>query len=217
MFVEDLAQPELTDDDFHHLSRVLRLRDTDPLTLSDARGNWRSGTFSQTPIVTSEVHSVARPAPALTVAFALVKGTRPEWTVQKLAELGIDHIMLLHTSRCVVRWDKAKVQKQIIRLQSVARSAAMQSRQCFVPSVGGVATLGDFVPGAQVGIATLGGAAPGAQLSTLLIGPEGGWDSHELDQGFAQVGLGATVLRAETAAIVAGVKLVQRRFDSHAQ
>jgi 16S rRNA (uracil1498-N3)-methyltransferase len=217
VFVEDLAQPELISDDFHHLSRVLRLRDADPLTLSDARGNWCTGSFSETPTVTSELRSVVRPTPELTVAFALVKGTRPEWTVQKLAELGIDHIMLLHTSRCVVRWDEAKVQKQITRLQSVARSAAMQSRQCFVPSVGGVAALADFTPGDRVGVAALGGSTPEPQLTTLLIGPEGGWATHELDQGFAQVGLGATVLRAETAAIVAGARLVQTRFDSHAQ
>jgi 16S rRNA U1498 N3-methylase RsmE len=36
------------------------------------------------------------------------------------------------------------------------------------------------------------------------VGPEGGWDEEELACFGAAVGLGPTVLRAETAAIVVG-------------
>ena len=41
-----------------------------------------------------------------------------------------------------------------------------------------------------------------------VIGPEGGWDSEELEafraKGFARVRLGSHIMRAETAALVAG-------------
>jgi RsmE family RNA methyltransferase len=45
----------------------------------------------------------------------------------------------------------------------------------------------------------------------LLIGPEGGWSASELVAAPATVGLGPTVLRAETAAVAAGALLVALR------
>jgi RsmE family RNA methyltransferase len=41
----------------------------------------------------------------------------------------------------------------------------------------------------------------------VLIGPEGGWSDQERTAGLARMTLGPTVLRAETAAIVAGTIL----------
>ena len=38
-------------------------------------------------------------------ACAIPKQDRPEWIVQKLTELGVDRIVLLHAERSVVRWD----------------------------------------------------------------------------------------------------------------
>jgi RsmE family RNA methyltransferase len=45
----------------------------------------------------------------------------------------------------------------------------------------------------------------------VLIGPEGGWSEAERSLARATVGLGTTVLRAETAAIAAGVLLAAAR------
>ena len=45
VFVGSLAAPELDPDDAHHLVRVLRLRDGEPITASDGRGGWRSCTL----------------------------------------------------------------------------------------------------------------------------------------------------------------------------
>ena len=44
----------------------------------------------------------------------------------------------------------------------------------------------------------------------LLVGPEGGWTPEELRER-RRINLGSTILRAETAAIVAGVLLVALR------
>jgi 16S rRNA (uracil1498-N3)-methyltransferase len=50
-----------------------------------------------------------------------------------------------------------------------------------------------------------------------LIGPEGGWTDEELSaaqqQGFALVGLGSTILRAETAAVV-GTALIRYELEN---
>jgi 16S rRNA (uracil1498-N3)-methyltransferase len=48
----------------------------------------------------------------------------------------------------------------------------------------------------------------------VLVGPEGGWSEAELQLAAGDgrvVGLGTTVLRAETAAVAAGVLLTARR------
>jgi len=45
----------------------------------------------------------------------------------------------------------------------------------------------------------------------VAIGPEGGWDESELQMAPRRVGLGPTILRAETAALVAAVLLVSGR------
>ena len=43
--------------------------------------------------------------PEVTVAFAPVKGDRPEWVVQKLVEIGVDRIVVLRSARSVVVWE----------------------------------------------------------------------------------------------------------------
>jgi 16S rRNA U1498 N3-methylase RsmE len=41
----------------------------------------------------------------------------------------------------------------------------------------------------------------------VAVGPEGGWDDDELERFRLGLGLGPTVLRAETAAVAAGAVL----------
>ena len=103
VFVDVLDAVELSKDDTHHLFRVLRLRDGESVTVSDGRGSWRSSVVSASTLaVTSDV--VVEPAElAFTIATAIPKGDRAEWMVQKLTELGVSEIMLLHCERSVVQ------------------------------------------------------------------------------------------------------------------
>src|SRR3954451_7224578 len=136
-FVVDLDGPELDDGDVHHLERVLRLRAGEAVTVSDGRGRWRACRFGAGAVleVDGPIVSTPRPDPALTMCFALVKGERPEWVVQKLTEVGIDRIVPFVAERSVVRWDEAKAARQHARLVHVAREASMQSRRVRLPVV----------------------------------------------------------------------------------
>ena len=207
VFVGDVEAPELASDDRHHLDRVLRLRAGDPLTISDGRGRWRQARFGPEVEPTGPVAVDHQPAPTLTVAFALVKGERPELVVQKLTELGMDRIVPFAAERSVVRWDPAKADKQLERLRRVAREAAMQSRRSWLPQVDGLASFDDVLalPGAVA--ADRSGTPLTLDTPTVLIGPEGGWAPGERGRFRATVGLGAQVLRAETAALAAGTLL----------
>ncbi len=212
VFVADLSIPALGDDDRHHLGRVLRLRDGDDLTLGDGAGSWCRAVYrvGGDPEPVGEVATVSLPDPAVAVGFALIKGGRPEMVVQKLAELGVDRIIPLSAARSVVRWDEMKASTQVERFRRVAREAAMQSRRAWLPTVEEMAPAIDVQPEAGLALAEPGGDPIDSSVRVLLVGPEGGWTDEELI-GHTTVGLGPTILRAETAAISAGTLLTALR------
>ena len=155
-----------------------------------------------------------RAEPSLTVAFAPVKGERPEWVVQKLTELGIDRIVPLLSERSVVRWTGTRGKATVERLRRVAREASAQCRRVWLPEVSDTvsfADLGDLGGPGEVVLAQLSGDRPTVSQRVVAVGPEGGWSSGELASGLPTVGFGLSVLRAETAAVTAGALLASLR------
>lgn len=208
----DLA---LADEDRHHLDRVLRLRPGEVVTASDGRGHWCSCRYAGTGrlAVDGPISFIEPAAPAITIGFALTKGERPEWVVQKLTEVGVDRIVPFVGSRSVVRWDGERADHHVERLRAVGRGAAMQSRRVWLPEVGDVTTFAHLaaVSGAEASVAQPGGGALSLAHPTVLIGPEGGFSDDEVASGLPAVDLGPLVLRAETAALFAGILLCALR------
>lgn len=208
VLVDDVGAPALSEHDEHHVFRVLRVRDGDTVTVTDGRGCWRICEADGGALVPSDdVRYVPRRAPLLTVAFAIPKQDRPEWIVQKLTELGIDRIVPLHAERSVVRWNEERAARHVAKLRRVAAEALQQSRGVWLPEVAEPVEAITLLPGAAA--AEPGGAPIGPDVSTVAIGPEGGWSPNELAVAGSTVSIGSTVLRVETAALVAGTHLVQ--------
>jgi 16S rRNA (uracil1498-N3)-methyltransferase len=226
VFVDDPGHPVLSQADAHHLTAVLRLRDGEIVVAGDGAGRWAicrmetgrtetgrtdAGRTQTGPTLApvGPVELTARVEPAVTVAFAPVKGDRPEWVVQKLTELGVDRIVPILTARSVVRWEGARAAKSVERLRRVAREAAAQCRRAWWPEIAAVTTLGSLaaLTGTPTTLACRGGGPPDLGRPVVAIGPEGGWDEAELEAGFDTVGLGGNILRAETAAVAAGTLL----------
>jgi 16S rRNA (uracil1498-N3)-methyltransferase len=214
VFVDQLDSPTLGDDDQHHLGRVLRLRDGESVTASNGRGQWRACVWRNGALeVAGEVVASAPPSVRCAVAFTPVKGDRNEWAVQKLTEIGIDEIVILApTQHSVVRWSDAD--KQLRKLRVVAREAAMQSRRVWLPSIVGLLALHEVCAGDGAAVADPDGVALHAGVSLVVVGPEGGFAEDELPAGVPRVQLGDTILRAETATLVAATLLVARRASS---
>src|SRR3954447_6567975 len=126
VFVADVERPDLEGSDRHHLERVLRLRPGDLLTVADGAGRWRHVRFGATLEPDGPIEFDDRPAPEISIAFALVKGGRPELVVQKLTELGVARIVPFVAARSVVQWDGDKADRNAARLATVAREAGMQ-------------------------------------------------------------------------------------------
>lgn len=225
VFVDDPAAPVLAEADAHHLGRVLRLRAGEEVIVSDGRGRWARTTWREGGSLelvrdapgaggTGAVESEQRAAPALTVAFAPVKGERPEWVVQKLTELGIDRIVPLLSERSVVRWSGARGRASVEKLRRVAREAAAQCRRVWLPEISDTvrfSELRDLGGDGEVVLAQLSGRRPTARQHVVAVGPEGGWSTDELASGLPTVGFGLSVLRAETAAVTAGALLASLR------
>ncbi len=213
----DAPSPTLSDADRHHLERVLRLRTGQTVIASDGAGRWRACRWSPNGRLEATGPVVVDPAPvpAVVVGFAVLQGDRSDLAVQKLTELGVDRLLPFVAERSVVRWDPGseRALRQVERWRRIAREAAMQSRRARLPAVEEVQSLPQLRanlaagPAQAVVLAEPGGECPGLDRPVVLVGPEGGWAPAELAPGTRTVDLGPSVLRAETAAIAAGVLL----------
>ncbi len=227
VFVADISAPQLNDDDQHHLARVLRLRDGEMVSASDGRGAWRSCEWRDGALhAAGEVRREQTPSHRVAVAFVPVKGDRPEWAVQKLTEIGVDDIIVLApTRRAVVRWGDASPSndnKHMRKLAKVAREAAMQSRRVWLPTITGPVSLAEVCARAGAAVADPSGVlltattthsagSASSAPSLVIIGPEGGFDDDEIPSSVPRVSLGDTILRAETATLVAATLLADMR------
>lgn len=201
----------LDSDTEHHLSRVLRLRAGEHVSVSDGAGRWRlavvadsGGGVQLEPV--SAVVEAARTRPLLTIATAIPKGDRVDWLVQKAVEIGVDTVQFLHAERSAVRWKPERAAKQVERLNRIALEAARQSRRVWLPEVRSPVSASEVL--ATSVVAEPGGRSVVADDSFVSIGPEGGWSPEELEVAVDQVQLGPNVLRTETAVLVAATLCV---------
>jgi 16S rRNA (uracil1498-N3)-methyltransferase len=141
----------------------------------------------------------------------VLKGERPELVVQKLTELGLDRVVPMTTSRVVAQWEGERARRHVERLRRVSREAAMQARRAWLPEVDRVRSFGEVATWSGAALADRDGGPVTLDRPLVLVGPEGGWSPEEASAGLPAVALGPHVLRAETAAIVAGALLAARR------
>lgn len=211
VFVDSLSAPKLEPADDHHLRRVLRIRPSDLVTVSDGAGAWVTARLEADGLQLDS-DAVSEPRPARSVVLsAIPKGERVEWMVQKLTELGVTAIGFVDCARSVVRWDPERATRQLVRVRRIAREAAMQSRRVWLPEVDHVGSFVDATKRACAALADPDGARRiDADVDTIVIGPEGGFTPDELAIVAKRVALSANVLRIETAAVAAAVMLTLR-------
>ncbi|MFM7745932.1 MAG: 16S rRNA (uracil(1498)-N(3))-methyltransferase, partial [Actinomycetota bacterium] len=85
---------------------------------------------------------------------------------------------------------------------------ACRADACTCPAVHLGIPLVDVIALSGAGVADPDGVAPSAEHRLLIVGPEGGFDTDEIPPSITRINIGPAVLRAETAALVAGARLV---------
>jgi len=188
----------------HHLRRVLRLRDGDAVSVTDGEGRWCLSVAivdGNSLRLEATAPVVIEPAPTrtITIAAAIPKGDRLDWMVQKVTELGVDRLILLHAEHSVVRWKPDRVEHQLARLQRIADEALRQSRRVQRMTVDAPVAATDVL--ARFVVAEPGGRTIRGGDTAVAVGPEGGWSASELAVCRDRIDLGPTILRTETAAV----------------
>ena len=214
-----------------HVSRVLRLRAQDPVTLFNGSGAEFAGTVlaskgGTVSVTVGEARDPVRESPLRTVlAQGVSRGERMDLTVQKATELGVSQILPVLTERSVVRLDAQQTARKLNHWRKIAIAACEQCGRNTVPDIAAPVSLKEMLrtdlkaatnlllsPEATLRIAEL--PRPSGAV-TVLIGPEGGLSDDEQESvraaGFVAVRLGPRVLRTETAAL-AVLTLLQREF-----
>lgn len=227
IFVDiELAQDAtvtLPDAAYRHLVVVLRRIKGDSVTLFNGHGGEYTAVLDTVKRngVTARVtgfSGTSRESPLnITLAQAVSKGERMDYTIQKAVELGVTAIQPLVTDHGVVKLNEERWQRKQEHWQAVAVSACEQSGRTRVPHVSRVIDLRDWLnalPADAVRIVLainanrmLGQLPPSGLPILLAVGPEG--DFSEVEQrlldlaGFQRAWLGPRLLRTETAGVVA--------------
>lgn len=170
--------------------------------------------------------------PQLILVQGLAKAGRDEQAIEACTEIGIDKVIPWQSEYSIVRWNGPKASKGKAKWESVVRAAAKQARRAWIPSVGDAANskaLATWVEAnieaggkvficheeATESLSSIIASDPTsfttASSLTLVVGPEGGMKSEEVDwlqdAGASLVGLGANVLRSSTAGVVGATLL----------
>ena len=212
----------ITGDDAHHISRVLRMKAGDALSLCDGAGNEYDALIaSVSPDAVSCTVGTPRASEAespvrVTLFQCLPKTGKMELIVQKCTELGVFAVVPVQSARCVVVPGK-DYDKKRERYNRVALEAAKQSRRAMIPQVLPLTALKKIdvqsfdlflVAYEDENTVSLKQALRAAALPrtiALLIGPEGGLEEGEVRQlvqaGAVSVSLGKRILRTETAGL----------------
>lgn len=213
----------ITGDDVRHLNKVLRMQPGEVIRISTHEGENYLGEITvidESQVVLNILEEV--PSTELKQRIylfqAIPKGDRMETVIEKAVELGVYEIIPVEMKYCVVKLDDKKKKKRIERYQTIAETAAKQSKRSIIPTVHDVMTYKEAVEYARSCDVNLvpyeckeGMAATTAALSKLseaesisiMIGPEGGFADEEIDMvsDMDIISLGKRILRTDTAAI----------------
>ena len=204
----------------HHLLKVLRARNGQPLTLFNGDGAaYRAilvGVSSGAALleVVERCPQVTRSPLAIQVFLPLIRGERWDWSLQKAVELGVQRIQPVACRHGLVQLSEARGEKRLARWRDMVIAACEQSGATTIPELAPPLALEaawNAVRGTPLVLDPEGGARfvsigghPGPEI-TLLSGPEGGLGPEEVAaaqaHGFRSLRMGPRILRAETAAI----------------
>jgi len=209
-------------DEAHHALHVLRLKVGDAVEVFDGAGLAAGAVVAaarrgEVQIEVQTVRVIQREGPVVHLAFAVPKGKRLDWLLEKATELGAASLTPLRLARSIAGADELS-EHQLVRWRAHCISAAKQSGLCMLPSIRPAASLDEYLAFCKGKVSLVGHAGNGAMTiwralsdsdpsgeTCILVGPEGGLTEAELkaciDAGSQAVKLGASVLRTETAAL----------------
>lgn len=222
------SEIEILGADVNHICNVLRMKPGEVILVSDSQGMEytceitrldREHVIAQIMDVQNQSHELPV---EITLYQGLPKADKLELIIQKAVELGAVRIVPVSMRRSIVKLDSKKEEAKQKRWNSIAQSAAKQSKRSIIPKVSKVLTYAqawqeaielDYVlvpyelaEGMEGTRQVLSRLRPNTKIG-IFIGPEGGFDESEIElareQGAKIISLGRRILRTETAGMAA--------------
>ena len=207
-------QVRITGDEHRHLL-VARAEVNEIIEIFDGKGKvWTASVDSvgkrETAASVRESRQAPRDSGELILAQAMIRTGAFELALEKAVEIGVTRIIPFTATRSNIATANRRD-----RWLRIVIEAAKQSKRYYLPTLDPPMTFSQVLSIPAASKIMFAERAGGPLKSALtgspvlyLIGPEGGWTDAELtearEQGFRTVSLGATILKAETAAIVGG-------------
>jgi len=202
-----------------HLLRVLRLGPGDRIEIFDGQGRitpveikegGRDRAVLEAVGDTREEPGASQP---ITLATAIPKGDRFDWLIEKTTEIGVTTLIPLITERSVVDPRASKLDRMRKRIIEAAKQCGRSRLMELAPPLTWPALL-TSTSACLTCVSHPGGRAfqdwPSIESGKPLlmaVGPEGGFSDQEIElateKGWHTVSLGSTILRVETAGLVA--------------
>ena len=237
-FVEEPAMGEdsitITGGDVNHIKNVLRMSVGDKICVINGQNNkeyYCEITAVGNDAVDTRICEIRESDQELSNEIVLFQGLpksdKMELIIQKAVELGVHTIVPVSTDRTVVKLDAKKETNKRKRWMSISESAAKQSGRLRIPEVTPVVSYREalemakkmdvrLIPyelaeGMEKTRELMSSIQPGQSVA-VFIGPEGGFESSEIEKameiGAWPITLGKRILRTETAGLVTLAMLV---------
>ena len=214
----------VTGDDMHHLVRVVRIKKGEIIRVSTASGNNYLCSVSdildkELLVDVNEQVNSTELSNKIYLFQAIPKGDKMETIIEKTVELGVYEIIPVQMKNCIVKLDDKKKKNKLSRYQTVALTAAKQSKRSIVPAIHDVLSFKEAMEyaanldllllpyesknGMKDTYDVINGLQKGQSVG-IFIGPEGGFDESEIElvkDKCKLISLGRRILRTETAAI----------------
>ena len=227
---DGILRGTISESDYAHITKVLRLGSGDRITVFDAESAEYEGTITDISprTIALRVHDTrllrTESELELNLFQAILKGNRMDGIISQATQLGVSGIFPVISERTQVR-STAKAD----RWNKIARESTKQCGRVTPPSVSEPVDfqsslrireqsemkiilyenedepLGDYMQSLKGPVNSI----------NVYIGPEGGFSEKEItsanENGYTALGLGKRILRTETASVVS-LALLQSRF-----
>ena len=218
---------EIQGEDVRHIRDVLRLKKEDEIQVCNLEKGenylCKILEFREKTVLCEmiqKVESEAEPKNQIVVYQALPKQEKMEWILQKATELGMEALVPVVMSRCIVKLDEKSTHKKVERWQKIVESAAKQSGRDRISNVDmpcAIKELTEKISEFDLFLVAyekeeshtlkeeLKQLKKKQKRIAILIGPEGGITTEEVlmlqENGAKVVTLGKRILRTETVAL----------------
>lgn len=225
-FVEkivDLNNIIINNDDYYHITKVMRMRVNDEVYLCDQENTYigRIIDITSNEVILKVVLLLDEKKELpfnVTIAHGIIRKEKMEETIDNVSALGASFYIPVEMERCNAKFHEEKIEKKMIRLNKIAKEACEQSHRMRLLKVEKPIPFKELLKkskdydlllvayeNSNINETLKKVLNPSFKNILVVVGPEGGISNDEISSlekiGFIKVSLGPRILRTELAPV----------------